>query len=174
MRRVLTVAFASIALFTLSPVVFADVVGPLPASCPEGGQASTCHGGPHCRVLGCMADTDCQDGLVCKDRSFCVGVINCSGKLPPDADPSTGDVQTLESSCAAGDSCDAGGACTTLKVCVAANSTGSISSTGSSGSDPGANGSCGCRLGTSTERFGALALSFGTLVGLSLLRRKRR
>ncbi len=126
-----------------------------------------------------MIDTDCLEGLVCQDRSFCVGVINCAGNIPPDADPAMFNVQTVESACSANDTCDAGGACTVLKVCVPLNATGSgsgsgSSSTGSPPDDIGADSSCGCRLDASTGRFGALALSFGTLVSLVLRRRKQR
>lgn len=85
------------------------------------------------------------------------------------------DVQTLENTCAAGDSCDAGAMCKAVKVCVSPNASGSGS--GSSGNPPDDNGtesSCSCRFGGSAERFGALALSCGTLMGLAFRRRKRR
>jgi hypothetical protein len=175
MKHILTVSLTSLALLTLAPVAFADVVSPEPASCPEGGNPSTCHGGPHCRPLGCMTDTDCQDGRVCQERSLCVGVVNCAGLLPPDADPSMYDVQTVEGTCSPDVPCDAGATCTTLKVCVPMNSTGSGSSSGG-GPDDGAGtaSSCDCRFGASTGRLGALALTFGTLVGLGFRRRKRR
>jgi hypothetical protein len=182
MKRFLAVSVASLAISTFTPVVLADVVGPEPASCPEGGQPSTCHGGPHCRPLSCTTDTDCQNGLVCRDRSFCAGIVNCAGLLPPDSDPSMYDVQTVEGTCSAGDTCDAAATCKTLKVCVSADSTGSgasssgsgASSTGNPNDDTGTESSCDCRLGGSSGRLGALALSFGTLVALAFRRRKKR
>ncbi len=175
MKRFLTVSFTSLALLTFTPVVMADVVNPEPLSCPEGGQPSTCHGGPHCRLLGCMTDTDCQDGLVCRDRSLCVGVVNCAGLLPPDADPSMYNTETVESVCSPDAACKVDETCKTLKVCVPAISSGSgSSSTGNPPDDMGADSSCSCRLDAATGRIGALALSFGTLVSLALRRRKRR
>lgn len=181
MNRILSASLLSFALVALAPAAFADVVFPEPASCPEGGQPATCHGGPHCRALTCTTNTDCQGGLVCQERSFCVNVINCAGLLPPDADPSMFDVQTVESTCSANDSCDAG-SCTALKVCVPADSmsssgSSSVSSGGGSGNPPGNTGtesSCDCRLGASHERFGALALAFGTLASLAFRRRRQR
>ncbi len=121
MKRFFAVVLTSLATFTLAPVASADVVSPQPASCPEGGQPATCHGGPHCRLLVCATDSDCLEGRVCQDRSFCVGTINCAGLLPPDSDPTMYDVQTLENTCAAGDSCDAGAMCKAVKVCVSPN-----------------------------------------------------
>lgn len=89
------------------------------------------------------------------------------------------EVQTLENTCAAGDSCDAGAMCKAVKVCVSSNASGSGSGSGSgsSGNPPDDNGtesSCSCRFGGSAERFGALALSCGTLMSLAFRRRKRR
>jgi hypothetical protein len=179
MKRFLVVSLVSLAFSTFAPVAIADVVSAPPAACPEGGRPSTCHGGPHCRPLGCKTDADCLDGLVCQDRSFCVGVVNCAGNIPPDADPAMYNVQTVEITCASDDVCGAAGPCTSLKVCVLGSGSGSSSAGSNSSStgnppDMGTESSCDCRLGASTGRIGALALSFGTLMSLALRRRKRR
>lgn len=176
MKRILTVSLASLALLTLEPVVFADVVSPQPETCPEGGQPATCHGGPHCRPIGCTTDSDCMDGRVCQDRSLCVGVVNCAGNIPPDADPAMYNVQTVVSTCSPDAPCTGSDTCTTLKVCVpmVSSGAGSSSSTGTPSDDPGTESSCSCRLGGTTGRIGALALSFGTLVSLAFRRRKKR
>jgi MYXO-CTERM domain-containing protein len=122
-----------------------------------------------------MTDADCQNGLVCKDRSFCVGVVNCAGGLPPDADPSIYDVQTVESACSPGDTCDGGAACSTLKVCVSSDSTGSsTSSSGGNSDDIAVESGCGCRLASSRAGLSALALALGALAGLGMRRRKQR
>jgi len=171
---------AGAAAFALLPgAARADVVFPPPATCPDGTEPGTCHGGPHCRPLICATNTDCQGGAVCMDRPFCVHTISCAGKLPPDADPSMYDQQVAEAACPGNSACDAGATCSTLKVCVPTAVSGSSSNgsgeTSSSGGSTGVLvGGCACRTAGAQPGAAELPLLAIGALGLGLRARRRR
>lgn len=142
----------------------ADVVGPAPATCPEGSRPDACHGGPFCFPLTCTQDADCTGGLVCRDRQLCLGELSCAGGFTdPDAAPPM--TPQITGACASGASCDAPSACTPMKVCVSEGGTatggGSTGTEGGSGDGDGDGGSCNCGVagapGGVLTALGALA-----------------
>ena len=177
----------SIALATsLSVPASADVVGPPPTSCPAGSTPSTCHGGPHCTPNLCGTDADCTGGTACKDVAYCVTTINCSGLLPPDADPSQFEKDAVDAACGA---CSGGQPCKTLKVCIAGGTSSSSSSGGTTSSSSsggttssssgttetgaGESGGCSCDLAGGEGPLGAAFAAFAATAALAFARRRR-
>lgn len=114
------------ALFAVSQA-HADVLPPLPEDCPDGTEASACHGGGYCYPVRCAGRAGCDDGYSCQQRDFCIGTIYCGGGWEPDATP----VETVEGPCENGAPCISG-SCQTVEVCVPSSGTGGsgASSTG--------------------------------------------
>lgn len=160
---------AACATFLSIGSAYADVVGPPPDSCINGGIPSTCHGGPFCALDSCTTDADCEGGKVCKETPLCTGTIDCGGGGGPS--PTT----QVAGSCDAG--CQSGSACTKQLVCVA-------SSTGTGGGGSGGDGAggtgddlvvtgCACQVvGTKTAVGMGGGLFF--LVAAAALRSRRK
>ncbi len=174
----------------------ADVVGYPPATCPPGSTPDTCHGGPHCAIRLCQANTDCFTGQECKPIQACLGTLNCQGRpLPADAAPPLRKI--MKSACPSSGICADGQACQTENLCVSpgsdstgtttanatsqqtsratSTSTGTAQGTSTDGAKLGDSG-CSCRIGdwASAKSFGPWLLAgvFGAVV--TLVRRRPR
>lgn len=175
----------------------ADVVGFPPATCPHGSTPDVCHGGPHCAITLCQANTDCFTGHECKSIQACLGTLNCQGRPMP-ADAAYPPKKIMKSACPSSGFCADGQACQTEKLCVipgsdstgtaitTANatsqqtslatsaSTGTAQGTSTDGAKLGDSG-CSCRIGdwTNAKAIGPwfMAGVFGTVV--TFLRRRR-
>ncbi|UQA62586.1 hypothetical protein [Polyangium aurulentum] len=168
-RALLALGFVGMMVTLVASEARADVVGPDAEDCTAGTEGTSCHGGPYCRPLECMADTDCDTGSTCKALALCAGTVSCAGNVPPDADLTEYQRTKIEGTCPNGNECTADATCKTLKVCVS-NDAGSSSS---SGSDGGC--ACGEARGASTGAgLGAIACGLGVAVMISARRRQGR
>ncbi len=158
-------ALCSFALAALSSYpVHADVVGPEPATCPDGSVPSTCHGGPFCYPATCSSDADCDEGETCKDASLCTEPFDCGGGWGGSA-PSTNVLAACGSGCAKG-------TCSTLKVC---QQEGGEGGSGGGGDDYLVKGcTCSVEKAPTLGLAGTLALVAGLLAFTGRRRSRRR
>lgn len=162
--KLLLSSLALCASVLLAVPAAADVVGQPPATCPNGSEPSTCHGGPHCNPLSCTTSADCATGT-CQDISYCVKTISCAGNIPPGEDPSQYDREVVEGLCTG--SCGSGAPCKTLKVCATGSSSG-----GAGGSEAGGSSS-GCAVSTAAGHAGEVAFpALAAALGVVLRRRR--
>ncbi|MBI5516474.1 MAG: hypothetical protein HY909_22005, partial [Deltaproteobacteria bacterium] len=101
---------------TWTATAYGDAVPPPPMDCPAGTTASTCHGGPHCRVRTCASDAECTGGTVCRELRLCVRSLTCGGLRPPDSAPPPA-FPVASSACEGAGAC-ALGTCQATRACA--------------------------------------------------------